>query len=229
MNKPTKKCIINIIGIDGSGKSTLAKGLAGYITNKGIDVAYIYCQFFAKLLYPLKIAAKHSVMKKTDEFADYGKYIKKKTGFSTNHRVLGTIYALLWLIDYSMQAFFKVNRVVGRHQVVIIDRYIYDIMVNVSITAGWPVETLTNFCEIMLKIHPKPDFVIFLDLPEEIAFSRKNDIQSIEYLKERRDRYHLLSKRYHFHIIDATNSVEAVLNEAIEGFGLTGRVERWTL
>jgi len=155
-------------------------------------------------------------LRKIDEFADYDTYIKKKTGFSRKHRVLGTVYALLWQFDYSVQTFFKVNRIVGRHQVIIIDRYIYDIMVNVSITAGWPVETLPHYLSIMFKIHPKPGIVIYLDLPEEIAFSRKNDIQSIQYLKERRQRYLWLAEHFSFEIIDATKSIETILSKVIE-------------
>ena len=225
MIKSKKHKIVNIIGIDGSGKTTLAKGLAGAFSGEGVDCLYIYCQFYAKLLYPFKNIVKHSVLRKTDEFADYSNYIKKKVGFSEKHRVLGTIYALLWLIDYSVQAFLKVNRAVGRNQVLVLDRYIYDVAVNVSITAGWSVETLTHFLGIMFKVHPKPDIVILNDLTEEIAFSRKNDIQSIDYLRERRERYLWLSKQCQFKIIDATMSVNTILNEVIEKCSQAGCFE----
>ena len=217
--------VINIIGIDGSGKSTLAKRLAMILTDRGINCCNIYCQFFAKLLYPLKIVARHSVMRKTDEFADYATYIKKKTGFSKKHSFFGTIYALLWLIDYSMQVFLKVNRVVGKHRVIIIDRYVYDIAVNVSITAGWPIESLPHFLNMIFKMHPRPDIVIYLDLPEEIAFSRKNDIQSIDYLKERRERYLWLAEHCNFQIIDGVKSVDTILGEVIERCVLAGCFE----
>ena len=75
MVKVIKHKILNIIGIDGSGKTTLAKDLTEAISGEGIDCQYIYCQFFAKLLFPFKFIAKHSVMKKTDEYADYSNYI----------------------------------------------------------------------------------------------------------------------------------------------------------
>ena len=208
--------IINIIGIDGSGKSTLGKRLTRELLENGINCRYIYGQFFAKLLHPLKIFAKHSVLRNTNEFADYDTYISKKTGFSKKHRVLGTIYAWMWLIDYSMQTFFKVNRIVGHHQVVIIDRYIYDIVVNLSITAGWPIEKAHAVLGILFKIHPKPDIVIYLDLPEEVAFTRKHDIQSIQYLQERRERYLWLSEKWNFQIIDGIKDRNEILKEALE-------------
>ena len=208
--------IINIAGIDGSGKSTLAQCLTKELLDRGVDCGYVYCQFFAKLLYPFKLIAKRSVMKETDEFADYETYVSKKTQFSKKHRVLGTIYALMWLIDYSMQTLLKINTAVGRHQVVIIDRYIYDIVINLSITAAWPVEKAHDVLSVLFKIYPKPDIVIYLDLPEEVAFARKHDIQSIRYLQERRERYFWLSEKWHFEIIDATRDSDSVLTGVLE-------------
>ena len=66
--------LINIIGIDGAGKTTLAKALAADLQQQDPRVRYRYCQYFAKLLYPIKMAAKLSVMRKTDEFKNYDHY-----------------------------------------------------------------------------------------------------------------------------------------------------------
>ena len=50
---------------------------------------------------------------------------------------------------------------------------------------------------------------------EEIAFNRKNDIQSIDYLTERRERYLQFSQRYGFYRIDGDNSPEKILEQAL--------------
>ena len=63
------------------------------------------------------------------------------------------------------------------------------------------------------KIAPKPDKIIFIDLPEYIAFSRKEDIQSIEYLKERRERYIYLSKKYNFLTVNGNKNPEKLLED----------------
>jgi len=211
-----KNNIINIVGIDGSGKSTLGEQLTQALSSKGLKCRLIYCQYFAKLLYPVKRLAKATVMKDTDEFADYKKYITQKTGFSQKHKVFGTMYAILWLIDYSIQAFCKVNNVVRRYDVTIIDRYFFDIVVNICVVAGWPIEQANKILRLLFRFHPKPDVVIFIDVPEKIAFSRKDDIQSIHYLRERRELYLLLAMYWNFVIIDGTKNKEEILSETTE-------------
>ena len=162
-------------------------------------------------------------MRNTDEYADYETYIKKKSIFIKKYRVLGTIYALLWLFDYSLQIFYQLNRIIGSDRIIIIDRYIYDVAINISITADWAIEVLPLLLNIIFKIHPKPDIVIYLDLPEETAFSRKNDIQSIEYLKERRIRYLWLTEHFGFQLINATWSIDRILDKTIEILNLSDR------
>lgn len=211
-----KNNIINVVGIDGSGKSTLGEHLTQTLSREGLRCRFIYCQYFAKLLYPVKRLAKATVMKDTDEFADYKKYITKKTGFSRKHKVFGTMYAVLWLIDYSIQVLCKVNNVVGRYDITIIDRYLFDIVVNICILAGWPIEQANKLLRLLFRFHPEPDVIIFIDVSEEIAFSRKDDIQSIYYLRERRELYLLLARHWNFFIIDGTKKKEEMLNEATE-------------
>jgi hypothetical protein len=41
-----------------------------------------------------------------------------------------------------------------------------------------------------LNLVPRPDIVYLMDVPEEIAFRRKNDIPSLAYLSNRRALYH---------------------------------------
>ncbi len=63
---PTDKFrLINIIGIDGAGKTTLAKRLAKHLSQDGNRVRYVYCQYFAKLLFPIKWLAKKTVMRRS--------------------------------------------------------------------------------------------------------------------------------------------------------------------
>lgn len=49
-----------------------------------------------------------------------------------------------------------------------------------------------------------------------MAFARKNDIQDIEYLRERQERYHALADEYHFKVINGDQSPELVLKDAID-------------
>ena len=206
--------LINIIGIDGAGKTTLAKALAKDLQKQDATVSYRYCQYFAKLLYPMKRLARLSVMRKTDEFKDYDYYNKTKKESSSRFPLLANMYAGIWLIDYIIQVFFKVTLPILLGQKLIIDRYIFDIAVNLSLTTNNEINYAKRLIRFFLKFAPQPDFIVFIDLPEVIAFNRKDDIQDIEYLRERRERYLALAGLYNFKLIDGTKSPEKMLLDA---------------
>ncbi len=206
--------LINIIGIDGAGKTTLAVNLAEELRKAGINAKYRYCQYFAKLLYPIKLMAKLSVMRRTDEFKDYAAYNNRKKTFSSRYPFLARAYAFIWLFDYLLQVFLKITLPVLAGRRLVIDRYIFDIAVNLSLTTNRGVEYAAELINGFLKFGILPDLIIFIDLPEEIAFNRKDDIQDVEYLRERRERYLWLADKFGFEVIDGTQPPINVLNQA---------------
>ena len=153
-------------------------------------------------------------MRKTDEFKDYDYYNKTKKQTSSRFPMLANIYAGIWLIDYIIQVFFKVTLPILLGQKLIIDRYIFDIAVNLSLTTNNEIHHSERLIRFFLKFAPQPDFIVFIDLPEEVAFNRKDDIQDIEYLRERRERYLALAGPYNFKLIDGTKSPEKMLLDA---------------
>jgi dTMP kinase len=206
--------LINIIGIDGAGKTTLAKALAADLRQYDPHVRYRYCQYFAKLLYPIKVAARLSVMRKTDEFKDYSHYNKAKKENSKRFPLLANIYAGIWLIDYIIQVFLKISIPVLLNQKLVVDRYIFDIAVNLSLTTNSGIAYGEKIICLFFKFAPKPDHILFIDIPEELAYGRKNDIQDVEYLKERNERYRTLCGKHGFKIIDGTKTQSQMLFEA---------------
>ena len=206
--------LINIIGIDGAGKTTLAKSLASDLKNFDKKFLYRYCQYFAILLYPVKVFAKLSVMRKTDEFVDYNHYNKTKRATSHRFPLLSNFYAFIWIIDYLIQISLKVTISIIIGQKLIVDRYIFDTAVNLSLTTGNDIGYGKKILKLLSIFTPKPDLILFIDLSEEIAFDRKDDIQSVEYLRERRGRYLELAEDYNFKTLDGTKCREVLLQDA---------------
>ncbi len=208
--------IINIIGIDGAGKTTLAKNLALKLNQIDSKVEYRYCQYFAKLLFPIKYLAKISVMRKTDEFKNYRYYNKTKKQTSSRYRILANLYASIWILDYIIQIFYKIaiGNFFGKK--FIIDRYIFDIAVNLSLTTNNDINYAKRIISYFFKFAPSPDLTIFIDISEEVAFQRKEDIQDIEYLRERRERYLALTNEYHFISINGNQTQYQVLKDALD-------------
>lgn len=207
--------LINIIGIDGAGKTTLARSLTKELSKTDTSVQYCYSQYFAKLLYPVKQLAKLFFMGKTDEFKNYAVYNQTKKQTSSKYPFFASVYAFIWILDYSIQVFFKITLKVFSGRRLVIDRYIFDIAVNLSLTSNKDIGYAQKLIHRFLKFSIAPDRVIFIDLPEEIAFKRKDDIQDIEYLKERRGRYLILAEEFGFTVLDGTKSKKEILEQAM--------------
>lgn len=203
--------IINIIGIDGAGKTTLAKSLEKDLSLNDPNIQYRYCQYFAKLLLPVKLLAKYTVMRKTNEFKDYHNYNLTKKTTSSRFPILANLYAFVWLIDYLFQVLFKITIPIFCGKKLIIDRYIYDIALNLSLTTNNTVNYAHRLINLFFKAAPKPDLTIFIDLPEEVAFARKNDIQGLEYLRERRAGYSSMKNIYDFTVLNGDTTQKDLL------------------
>jgi thymidylate kinase len=72
-----------------------------------------------------------------------------------------------------------------------------DIAVDFSLSKG----EMISLVERLLEMLPIPDLVILLDIDEQIAFSRKNDVASMSYLIDRRSRYQELASAFPFFIV----------------------------
>jgi len=207
--------LINIVGIDGAGKTTLAKNLTSYLQKYSSKVQYKYCQYFAKLLLPMKLAARYTVMRRTDEFENYVYYNETKKNVSKRFKLLADFYAAVWLVDYILQTMPKVKIPILLNKQLVVDRYIYDIAVNLSLTTNSDIDYAFNMVSLFYKFAPKPDIVIYVDIPEQVAFDRKNDIQDIEYLRERRKRYQILVDKFDFKVIDGQKNYDQMLEDTV--------------
>jgi thymidylate kinase len=202
--------IIYIAGIDGSGKTTLARILETTLQNKDSRARYFYARHFPILVKPLKLLARGMLLGKTSEFGNYEGYIAKKKSQSRKHRWLARAYAFAWLFDYCLITYVRfLPHAITRHTL-ILDRYFFDVAVNISITLDLSEDEFLRLVDATAKFYPSPDAIFYLDLPAEVAFRRKNDIQSLQYLEERQERYRSLVKRHRWIAIDATAPKEQV-------------------
>ena len=206
--------IINVVGIDASGKTTLCQKLLSEFKKDSPDIQYVHSYHEPFLLKPLKSLARATLMRDTDEFVDYTHYRKRKALVSSKHKLLSRIYSIVWILDYILQTLYQVSVPKLMGACLIVDRYIYDAVLNASLTAHLSRHTSYQLIDMMLTIFPKPDLVFLIDLPEEIAFTRKNDIQSVEYLRERRHIYIEMADRYGFIKLDGQAKPETILTQA---------------
>lgn len=216
-----KRMFICITGIDGAGKTTIATHLTEYLRDKDIDTIYVYNRYVPVLLRPVIYMGK-LLFHYDKQAKDYSEYSKTKKRTSRKYPFLAKGYQSILLIDYFFQTFFKIKvpLILGRS--VVCDRYIYDtIVTDLSVDFNYDMEGAKCLLNKLSSLFPVPDIVFLIDLPEEVAFSRKNDVPSIDYLKDRRKSYIYIGKQYRMTIIDGLlplGDIKSIIEKNIEGF-----------
>ena len=121
---------------------------------------------------------------------------------------LSTMYQYSVLLDYLFQTLFKVGipRIFGKN--VICDRYLYDVVVNIAVESDYSNDRIESMLRKISYLLPKPNLLFLVDLPEEIAYQRKDDVPTIEYLKKRREIYLDIGKEYGIVILDGSKKLK---------------------
>ena len=206
-------------GIDGSGKTTLSKSLVEEMKRNGIECRYVYNRFNPFLLKPFMMVARAIFLRGKDMFEDYTEDSDAKKRLFKN-RLLSMIYQSFLLFDYSFQIFLKVKipLMLGRN--IICDRYIYDtVCTDLAVDLNYSEKKTMDILRKCLYLFPKPDMTFLIDVPEEIAYKRKDDVPSVDYLKERRKIYLDVGKEEGMVILDGSiplNNLKSILEDRVE-------------
>lgn len=202
--------LIYVLGTDGAGKTTVTQrirraGLAGR------RLSYLYCQHRPFFLWLLKLPARLLFLRRTDQFQDYRAYKGRKDAAARRHPRLLKLYAWLWYADVWLQTWPRVLWARCVADVVVLDRYYLDWVVNLGVLTGNDIDAMLRAARLLERTLPRADLHVFLDVSEETAFRRKDDIQSVDYLRERKTRYLQLAAHYGFVVVNADQPLENVV------------------
>lgn len=198
--KNRNKKLICFVGIDGSGKTTQAINLVNELNNNNIKSIYMRPRY--ELIDYLPITFRKIVKNKinirqivvSDDISHSKRYSASKY----------KIFFLLSLLFYSILSYQIVIRTSLKYANVICDRYFYD----------WFFSLEDSKMKHIIRLLPKPNIIIFLDIPFSVAFSRMTSILDknlpfLYYRKLRRWLYYLSYNNNCF-IIAANNDVENI-------------------
>lgn len=181
--------LVCITGIDGTGKTTLSRKLVSSLSRQGISSKYIYGRTYPVVSRLMMWLGKTIMLSQFNPWNDYPTYHSKKKQTMRNG-VLRWLYSAAIYIDYFPQIIIKLLPDFLSQRIVVVDRYIYDTIINdLAVHLNYSEKEITNAILRCLSVLPIPTRTFLIDISEEIAFARKNDIPHIDYLKERRPIY----------------------------------------
>jgi len=215
--------LISISGLDGAGKTSTINELINIAASSDIPIKRVWGSYELILLRPIIRIGQFLFLRRYNQFKDYTAYYNSIKRLS-KRSILSKTYEILTLLEYTIQVIFKITipYMLGK-KIIICDRYYFDVLVSLAITLSYTKSELKRKLKIFSWFYPKPDYAFLLDIPEEISFNRKNDIPSIEYLKQRRNLYIEIAKEYGMEVLDGTDDVktkaEIIFNNTIKEEG----------
>lgn len=209
-----KKSLINrgkficFIGIDGSGKTTLARELVKMMRERGIQYKYVYGMLKPFILKPFMSIGRKFFLRGQNIFNNYTEYSIAKREALKRKPFLTSIYRNILLVDYFLQIIFKIKMPLMFGKNIVCDRYVYDTVINyISTDMSYSNSETEELIKKYSYIAPKPDIVFLIDLPEKIAYQRKSDIPSVNYLNEQRKTYLEIGKEYEMVMLNGSKSL----------------------
>jgi dTMP kinase len=213
----SKNCIlICFIGTDGTGKSTLAKLIGKDLASKGMKIKITYGRHKYYLSRPVIVLGRRIFLKNKNVSTDYDRYLyEKRITYKKYPRLIGFFVNLI-MADYLIQLFFKVFIPLRLGYTVVADRYLYDTIINeLAIDRNLTLDDVKKIYNKYEKHIPSPNIVFLVEIPEDIAMLRKNDIPSRSYLSIRNEFYRQFASRDEIITLDGTLPISQLRDEVV--------------
>jgi glycosyltransferase involved in cell wall biosynthesis/thymidylate kinase len=211
------KRIVTVVGIDGSGKSTLSDRLVASLITRGHRAERVWLgaesklmsapRAFLKLFWKPRGPERAAPTNSTSSEYGYRAEIARKNQLAARFPMASKIYIALALADYRMQVWAKLwwHR---KLDVIVADRYLFDVAVNIGLTLGWTPEKVVSHAQRQIARFPTPQVRIFLRVEPEVSLSRKKDIPDIDYLRLRLRYYDAIATAFGFNVLDGTAPID---------------------
>lgn len=121
------------------------------------------------------------------------------------------VWATLVLLEYLPQMAWRLLPALWGGGTVACDRYLPDVWIDLALNFDEGIDGVERLSRHPLsRLFPKPDHLVFLDLPPRVGYERKMDGTPLAYLEEREPLYRWLASRYPSTTVDATSSLDEV-------------------
>lgn len=198
--KKNKQILVSLIGTDGSGKTSTTELLFKRLQQEGEVVSQVWCGAESYLMWPFRFILKKFRKKKAIPVCSsvsYKSELKEKQSMSQKRPWLVPCYITLVLLDYRLQYIWKMrgNR---DSNVLLLDRYYFDVAVNLAMTLGWSPDELILFLQQNSYRWRLPDVRVFVYVSSAVSMSRKDDIPDKDYVDLRIGYYRRIAEVFGF-------------------------------
>ena len=203
--------LVALCGIDGVGKSTQAANLVAWAREGGLRADTLWCRWDPWLARPA-ISLLNRYSRGGTASGPGASDHSRRRGFKQRVLSIAPLRAAwrgLMVLDYGIRTSVRVRRARRRVDLLILDRYWHDVIVDLS--AGGEMAKPPRLLTLLL---PKPDLVLVLELPEEEAIVRQPDALDLTHLRQRRRLYGVIATQPDAALVDASGSQDAV-SEAV--------------
>jgi len=206
--------LVNLCGIDGSGKTTQMGLIRSALAGKGIKCRCLRLRWIAFISYPLLAFCRllGYTKWKTAKDARGNSFTYPEHQFYRNSAI-ARLWAWLFSFDMLLGSliFVRIPMMMGYY--VLCDRYVLDSIVDLSTETNMPNLFTSMVGRLLLALVPEGSIIIMLDVDENEALHRKNDIPSLDYLIGRRGLYLRIARAFKIPVIDALQLPSRVFRE----------------
>jgi thymidylate kinase len=127
-------------------------------------------------------------------------------------KLMSIAKVLFLFADYLFGYLFQLAPAMMRSDMIVFDRYIYDLLVDSKrVRYGGPLWLL----RLAARVVPRPDLVIVLDAPAEVLWSRKQEVAFVEVARQRTEYLRVASEIPSTVVVDAAQSPSEVAGSVL--------------
>ncbi|MBI2573109.1 nucleotidyltransferase family protein [Candidatus Woesearchaeota archaeon] len=209
---PSKRTTtICFIGVDGSGKSTIIKNtqqhLPTFFEKFSLKIQNIYFGWkpflpTTRIISGVMRKKEYKIVEKTNQTKQTDQN-KSKTSFKQS------IIFTYTFIDYLAKYFWNVGLRHTSRRILLIDRYFYDMFVHYQHVRE------SRWCQWLIQIYPRPDFIFLLKAPIEVIEARKQEM-SHQQLVDHYQTYEKIATLVNIPVIETSGAKDKTVDVLLE-------------